>query len=55
MYDFSKIDVARGFDVVRADDKVVQHFDTYDEAWDYASAQRGLAVRYYAVWVEPEA
>lgn len=44
-----RADVKRGFDVMRGA-KVIEHFDTYEEAWAYAR-DRHLTVRY---WMVPE-
>lgn len=41
------IDVTKGFDVMRGK-KVVEHFDSYAAAWEYAVKQH-LTVRYWAV------
>ena len=54
MFDFTQADLTRGFDVIRANGKVVKHFDTYAEAWEYAVAKH-LTVRYWARKVDAEA
>ena len=41
------IDLAKGFDVMRGK-KVVEHFDSYDRAWEYAR-EHHLTLRYWAV------
>ena len=41
------IDTTRGYDVMRGK-KVVEHFDSYDRAWEYAR-EHHLTLRYWAV------
>lgn len=41
------IDTTKGFDVMRGK-KVVEHFDSYAEAWEYA-VKHHLTVRYWAL------
>lgn len=41
------VDAARGFDVLSKAGKVVEHFDTYEQAVAYA-ARRRQTVRYWA-------
>ena len=41
------IDLSKGFDVMRGK-KVVEHFDSYERAWEYARDHR-LTLRYWAV------
>lgn len=43
------IDESRGYDVMRGK-KVVEHFDSYAPAWEYARAHH-LTLRY---WSKPE-
>ena len=53
MFDFTQVDMSRGFDVLRANGKVVEHFDNYADAWEYAR-ERHLTVRYWAAKVKGE-
>lgn len=48
----SNADLTRGFDVMKGA-KVVAHFDTYEEAWEYARPRR-LTVRYWGLAEEGE-
>lgn len=41
------IDTTKGFDVMRGK-KLVEHFDNYDRAWEYAR-EHHLIVRYWAL------
>lgn len=53
MFDFTQVDVSRGYDVIRANGNVVAHFDNYADAWAYAEVHH-LTVRYWAAKVEGE-
>ena len=40
------VDESRGFDVMRGD-KVLAHYERYEDARAYADAHRGCCVRYW--------
>lgn len=41
------IDTTKGFDVMRGK-KLIEHFDSYDRAWEYAR-EHHFTVRYWAL------